>query len=483
MTVRGLQGNDLTSADESKGARRWSRRQRRHHTKGAVPAIFARGSLLALCLCLEVILALSLVLLAAAPHVAAQTVLWDGGGTLRIPTGHVPRATPGTPPSAQTINMVEWRCSNCGLVINVKQLEWERRTFGSAYRFPHGLRMINGLPFYCYVGECPACGFSASSTSGRPTQPGQQWGASQEIGGALAETVGKGLGGIVHRALSGGGGGAGKVSPPPPVPPSEEFRINPDNQIAQRMLQESQIPAQQAQRELEDSLAGQTRFFGTGSVDPEAAGLTQADRVAPYRAESAMQQLRLSAGLGQRAAESAKLGHFEEASWLADQSGQALQGVWVEAAPGDLPLDQPDVPTSEEVYAKYAAAVQVVQKRFDDARAAELKWYEKNQEVEKAEQILRNCEQVRENVQAQIEAKAGSSQSAEEQARDRELERIAKAAEQKAKEKAQKVQDAAQELEAIFNDLQQDAQDASDKLNNTGLDAKKLDEWQAEFSE
>jgi len=456
VTVRQRQFQDLPSADERKKACRWSRRQHHRHTRVAHPSIFGGAFLFALSLCLQVTLAPTFVLLAATPRVAAQSVNWGGGGTLRIRGGQVPPVT-GT--------VCGFVCPNC----------YRSVYFDESPDPEHH--------------ECPFCGWrddlkdSWTTPTRSEQQPAQQWDPSRKLLTMFAQTVGAWLGNIVQKALWGGGGGAAKVSPPPPVPHGQEFRINPQYQAAADILQGERQAPQQAQSQLDDTLAAQTRFFGTGSVDPEAAGLTQADRAAPYRAETAMQQLRLSAGLGQRAAQSAELGHFEEASWLADQSGQALQGAWVEAAPGDLPLDQPDVAASEQVHAKYVAAVQAVQKRFDEAKAAERQWYEKHQEMEEAQRIVQNCEQTWQSVQEQIEARTGLGQSAEEQALDQAILAEALAAVRKAEENFQKVSDEAQERLENFNDLQQDAQDAAGKLNNTGLDANKLDQLLAEFSE
>jgi len=315
-----------------------------------------------------------------------------------------------------------------------------------------------------------------------PHQPQLQWDPSHELARTFMGAIGNWLGAILQDPVGAGGGGHQNV------PLSQRSQPNPQYQAAAGALQsERQVPPQQAQARLERLLAQQGHF----TVGPPAAERTtadtfpQGDRVSRYRAELAMQQLMLSAGLGQRAVESAELGHLEQASWLARQSFQALQGGWVEAAPpGALQLPQVNVPQPTQVtvvYDKYAAAVQAVQKRFDEAQAAQLKWHEKEEEVQEAEQILKSCQHIRQDVQRQVEARAASSQSAEQQASDEDILAEALAAEQQARENLEMAEDEANEFEASFNELGHSAEEAADGLGKTRLEADPLDAFLNEF--
>jgi len=95
MGIRRLEDSELTSVHRIKEPQRLSQRRHHRHTR-SISAILISGSLLALCcLCLQVVLVASLLLVATtAPHVAAQTI---------------PEPT-----------IVGWDCPNCGRYVAVE---------------------------------------------------------------------------------------------------------------------------------------------------------------------------------------------------------------------------------------------------------------------------------------------------------------------------------------------------------------------------
>lgn len=238
-----------------------------------------------------------------------------------------------------------------------------------------------------------------------------------------------------------------------------------------------QIPPNAAQTALLDALGGQTCFFNICG-NPNNPDLSPpADRVAPYRPEEALQQLRLSACLSQGAAK-LDSGKSEEAHWLLKQGSRASNGDYVEAIASDCDLPTaPPIPEPKvvEVSQKRSMATEKVMEMFAAAQILEKKRDETKQEVEKAKKAVKEWEEKVNEIQNMARVMP------EEKVQEQSLLAEAQAALAEAKKNHEKVEAMAQKADKELNQAIDKAKRSADQLNRAGSDPDRLDDLLGQF--